>query len=730
EPRVDDEEADMQRVLEESLKSIYDAPRGPLPSVVIMEPESGKSQPLPEVQGKGKVRTSTPTRSSGHDESSSLYAEIGLMDSEVEFDEDVSRIDVGVQGFTAMAYPNAQENLKLTVEEQVILEEPAISTGSLSSLQHLTKDLSFGDLFFNDKPLKADNEKTTAETEAESMVSVAIQLDTSSIPPMTTPHISELEHTMANLIQENKHLEERLDNHRARLYTLENLDIPHQVSKAVDEIVTDAVDWAIQAPLQNHFRDVPEAYMKEILHQRMWETNSYKTHKDHMMIYEALEKSMNRDHFEELAKDLAEARKKKKKRHDSPKTPPESPPHHPSPPPPPAGLFGASGSPGASGSSQVPPPPPPPPSTNQEGQSHGSTTPSSSKTDASSEYQAWTMTNTRLRPSVSLTLADLKTSGNHLRTILSFDVPVPKNLQQDLLHQNLPGLFPKNNWASALVSTYSPPLEDSLLANNVNKPLPLGGPLGQVTIQSDFFFNNDLEYLRYGSKGNRPVLSISKMKATYYPDVGLEQIVPDQMWIEEECKYDIAAIYGISHWWFQRQQFYINRYTSKGDCRAIRTHMQILSVVRIEVFSKYWLPEPPATQRQEDSYYCRQLIDHTLGFEYKHDYTVIDSLRAVTFRDRYEVQMIMRFNKIHKFSDDTLQQIDEALDYRVKEFKVNRMNPGLNIRFWTRKDVDKSKEFMFAIQKQLKTMRIFYNLESFVGGRVTDGDYRLLKRTE
>nr|GEX03900.1 monodehydroascorbate reductase [Tanacetum cinerariifolium] len=64
-----------------------------------------------------------------------------------------------------------------------------------------------------------------------------------------------------------------------------------------------------------------------------------------------------------------------------------------------------------------------------------------------------------------------------------------------------------------------------------------------------------------------------------------------------------------------------------------------------------------------------------------HDFTIIDSLRAITFRDKYGVQMIMRFNEIHKFSDGTLHQIDEALDYRVKEFKVNRTNPGLNTRF-------------------------------------------------
>nr|GEY38443.1 hypothetical protein [Tanacetum cinerariifolium] len=63
------------------------------------------------------------------------------------------------------------------------------------------------------------------------------------------------------------------------------------------------------------------------------------------------------------------------------------------------------------------------------------------------------------------------------------------------------------------------------------------------------------------------------------------------------------------------------------------------------------------------------------GFKYKHDYTVIESPRAVIFRDKYGVQMMMRFNEIHKFSDETLQQIIEALDYRVKEFRINRMNP-------------------------------------------------------
>nr|GFD10039.1 hypothetical protein [Tanacetum cinerariifolium] len=136
-------------------------------------------------------------------------------------------------------------------------------------------------------------------------------------------------------------------------------------------------------------------------------------------------------------------------------------------------------------------------------------------------------------------------------------------------------------------------------------------------IQSDFFFNKDLEYLRYGSKGRRPALSISKTKAAYYPDVGLEQMMPDQMWIEEECKYDIAAIQRV-------EDFQL----------GIEIYQTQLNLTK---------PQWDAT-----------------GFEYKHDFTVIDSPRAVTFVEKYGVQMIMRFNEIHKFSDGTLHQIDEA----------------------------------------------------------------------
>ncbi|GJZ19228.1 hypothetical protein Tco_0555818 [Tanacetum coccineum] len=127
--------------------------------------------------------------------------------------------------------------------------------------------------------------------------------------------------------------------------------------------------------------------------------------------------------------------------------------------------------------------------------------------------------------------------------------------------------------------------------------------------------------------------------------------------------------------------------------------------------------------------WIRNLVIRQRGSSSCTEYKILDLQEPYCSR-KYGCHMLMRFNEIHMFSDRTLQQIDEALDYRVKEFKVNKNNLVLNTRLWTTNDVIKCKQFMFAIQKRLKLRRIFQNLESFVGGRIREGDYRLLRRTE
>ncbi|GKE91841.1 hypothetical protein Tco_1572936, partial [Tanacetum coccineum] len=314
--------------------------------------------------------------------------------------------------------------------------------------------------------------------------------------PTLLKHIGELKQHIADLVDANQALEERLDKHGSRLYRLENQDIPNQVCKAVDEIVTDAIDWDMQAPLGERFRDLSEADMKEILQNRMCESKSYQTHENHMMVYEALEKSMARDNSDQLLSDLAEARKKKKKRQGSPKTPPRSPP----PPLPPASPSGTSGASGTFGSSQSPPPPPPP-SNNQGGQSTSTAAPSSSKTADAAEYTAWTMTDTRIKPPVTPIPEDMtadeqaySSSGedvgrDHIPTInlrqswwksLTEDRPATPEPAWSIPSSAL--TVPMNNCASALKSTNTPPPENSLLAQigdmatfmDCSSPVPIG----------------------------------------------------------------------------------------------------------------------------------------------------------------------------------------------------------------------------------------------------------------
>ncbi|GJW89573.1 hypothetical protein Tco_0167126 [Tanacetum coccineum] len=56
EPRIDDEEADFQQGIELSLKDLEARNQGPARTMVIREPDFGRIQSLPEVQGKGKEK--------------------------------------------------------------------------------------------------------------------------------------------------------------------------------------------------------------------------------------------------------------------------------------------------------------------------------------------------------------------------------------------------------------------------------------------------------------------------------------------------------------------------------------------------------------------------------------------------------------------------------------------------------------------------------------------------
>nr|GFC79999.1 hypothetical protein [Tanacetum cinerariifolium] len=64
---------------------------------------------------------------------------------------------------------------------------------------------------------------------------------------------------------------------------------------------------------------------------------------------------------------------------------------------------------------------------------------------------------------------------------------------------------------------------------------------------------------------------------------------------------------------------------------------------------------------------------------------------------------------------------EEAQPYEARHY--------LPTTIWRRGDKDRAAAMIQAIDKMLKTRRIMRSLEKFVGGRLHEGDFRMLQRT-
>ncbi|GKD41185.1 hypothetical protein Tco_1261392 [Tanacetum coccineum] len=81
---------------------------------------------------------------------------------------------------------------------------------------------------------------------------------------------------------------------------------------------------------------------------------------------------------------------------------------------------------------------------------------------------------------------------------------------------------------------------------DLSKPLPLQGYPGHLTVDADYFFNNDLEYLKSFDPERMYIMSITKTKASQYEIVGIEDMVPT-LWSTIKHVFDKDVAKGIKH---------------------------------------------------------------------------------------------------------------------------------------------------------------------------------------
>nr|GEY20297.1 hypothetical protein [Tanacetum cinerariifolium] len=111
--------------------------------------------------------------------------------------------------------------------------------------------------------------------------------------------------------------------------------------------------------------------------------------------------------------------------------------------------------------------------------------------------------------------------------------------------------------------------------------------------------------------------------------------------------------------------------------------------------------------------------------KHKEAYTTYSNLRGFIYQYKDKKNRLMRIDELHKFSDGTLTDVRTVLDDRLKGIQMQYLPQSI----WRNSDKDRAAAMIQAIYKRLKTKRIMRSLEQFVGGRLYEGDFRMLQRT-
>nr|GEX12226.1 hypothetical protein [Tanacetum cinerariifolium] len=207
---------------------------------------------------------------------------------------------------------------------------------------------------------------------------------------------------------------------------------------------------------------------------------------------------------------------------------------------------------------------------------------------------------------------------------------------------------------------------------------------GRRVIPFEHFINNDLEYLCGGASSRKYTTSVTKTKAADYGHIKwIEDLVPRTMWIEEPIGYKHA-------FWGRRVE----------DLQlGVESYQKKLNLTKLDTYRS--------------------------DLKRKEAYTAYSNPRGFIYQNKDKKNMLIRIDELHKFSDGTLTDVRTALDDRLKGIRMKYLPQSI----WRKSDKDRAAAMIQAIDKRLKTRRIMRSLERFDGGRLYEGDFRMLQRT-
>ncbi|GKA24184.1 hypothetical protein Tco_0710217 [Tanacetum coccineum] len=302
---------------------------------------------------------------------------------------------------------------------------------------------------------------------------------------------------------------------------------------------------------------------------------------------------------------------------------------------------------------------------------------------------------------------------------------------------------------------------------DIRKPLPLIEDQGRQVVPANYFFNNDLEYLKGGSFSGKYTTSTTKTKAAKYDNIeGIKDMV-QTLWSPVKSSHDVFStkrIIAVTHVKVVKKYDYgyldeiiVRREDHKlykfkeGDfprlnLRDIEDMLLLLVMKKLSNLEKddlfdlnmalqMFTRRVVIIKRVEDlqlgveSY--QKKLNITRPETFRSDiskmtpYIAYNDPQGIIYQDKFQRNRLMHLDELYKFCDCTLSSIRRVLHDTASSLEMDYLLK----RIWSKLDRKKSRIMIKAIDQQLFERRLMRNLEKFVRGREYRNDSRLLERT-
>ncbi|GKD68639.1 hypothetical protein Tco_1322729 [Tanacetum coccineum] len=222
--------------------------------------------------------------------------------------------------------------------------------------------------------------------------------------------------------------------------------------------------------------------------------------------------------------------------------------------------------------------------------------------------------------------------------------------------------------------------------HDLRKPLPLTpNSRGHQVIPFDHFINNDLSYLSGGVSSRTYATSVTKTKAADYGHIKwIEDLVPNTIWSEVAVNYDKHALWGISHWGCKRQQFYGFAANRELACDVYSKH-KIIAVTKLQIIEWHsykhldWITVRKLTNLNVKDrlafgvslrMFTRSIVIQRRIEDLQDAYTAYSNPRGFIYQNKDKKNKLIRIDKLHKFSDGTLDDVRTALNDCLKWIRM------------------------------------------------------------